>query len=90
MSDHHTHSALAAVLAVGSGLLLIRQGIRAKGIVGLVDILLGVAAIQQWLYAEPSQDRQRLALAPPKDAGEDEDKALVEPEDLLKTPFQSS
>lgn len=88
MSDHHTQSALAAVLAVGSGLLLIRQGVKRRGIFGLVDILLGVAAIQQWLYAEPSQDQQRMALALPDEA--DAQHALVKPETLLKTPFQSS
>lgn len=79
-------SALDSLLTVGAGLLLIRQGINRRGALGAIDILLGAASLYRWLYADatpaPSQ-RQLLA-------GEVEpDRALVKPETLTKTPFQS-
>jgi hypothetical protein len=93
MSDESTRPALDALLAVGGGLLLIRQGIGRRGVLGAIDILLGVTALYRWLYAsEPA--RQRLAAPPtasePGNAtGKTADKALVKPETLMNTPFHS-
>ena len=78
--EDSSRPALDAVLALGGGLLLIRQGVRRRGLLGALDILLGVAALYRWLYAAPDQARQ------PTTSGR---KALVQPETLLKTPFQS-
>lgn len=88
MSDDpkRSSSALDTVLTVGAGLLLIRQGVNRRGVLGAVDILLGVTSLYRWLYADarPTPPQRQLL------AGETEpDKALVKPETLAKTPFQS-
>ena len=89
MSDEpkRSTSALDTLLTVGAGLLLIRQGINRRGALGAIDILLGVAGLYRWLYADDARPvpPQRQLLR----AESEQDKALVKPETLAKTPFQS-
>lgn len=85
MSEESTRPALDAVLAVGGGLLLIRQGIGRRGVLGAIDIALGVATLYRWLYAsEPTTKPLRMLTAETEP-----DKPLAKPETLLNTPFQS-
>nr|WP_298147134.1 hypothetical protein [uncultured Pseudomonas sp.] len=80
MFNEQSHPALDAVLAVGGGLLLIRQGVQRRNLLGAIDIVLGVAALYRWLYAQSDSSGQPTAS---------DKKALVQPETLMKTPFQS-
>lgn len=93
MSNESTRPALDAVLAVGGGLLLIRQGIGRRGVLGAIDILLGVAALYRWLYASEPAPKPLEALTTETEPGKPQDKsldkALVKPETLVNTPFQS-
>ncbi len=89
MSHESTRPALNAVLAVGGGLLLIRQGIGRRGVLGAIDILLGVAALYRWLYASEPALKPLEVLPGETDPDKAADKALVQPETLLNTPFQS-
>lgn len=86
MTDDPKRSALDTLLTVGAGLLLIRQGVNRRGALGAIDILLGVASLYRWLYADakPAPPRRQQLKA-----GTEPDKALVKPETLAKTPFQS-
>ncbi len=89
MSHESTRHALDALLAVGGGLLLIRQGIGRRGVLGALDVLLGVTALYRWLYASEPAPKPLEALPGETEADKAPDKTLVQPETLLNTPFQS-
>jgi hypothetical protein len=88
MSDDPKRStfALDTLLTVGAGLLLIRQGVTRRGALGAIDIALGVASLYRWLYADarPAPPQRQLLTTEAEP-----DKAVVNPETLAKTPFQS-
>jgi hypothetical protein len=88
MSDDpkRSTSTLDTLLTVGAGLLLIRQGVNRRGALGAIDILLGVASLYRWLYADASPALSQRQLLTTETAP---DKAVVKPETLAKTPFQS-